>query len=172
MQDRDIFSLLGLLRHGSRPKQTMRSLAHELQIPHSSLQRSLVRLGETPAYDATRGRLNSSATMELFEHALPFVAPASLGAPTRGVPTAWAVKPLSDAIGPVGDLPPVWPSSAGEVRGRAVKPLHPAAISIAASDPWMYEMLALIDGVRVGDARVRAVARELLRERLTERERI
>lgn len=171
MEDRDIFSLLGLMRHGSKPKWTMRSLARELQIPHSSLQRSLVRLGETPVYDATRGRLNLSATMELFEHALPFVAPASLGAPTRGVPTAWAAMPLSDAIGTVGDLPPVWPSSAGEVRGRAVKPLHPAAISLAGSDPWMYEMLALVDGVRVGDARVRGVAKELLRERLTERER-
>jgi hypothetical protein len=35
----------------------------------------------------------------------------------------------------------------------------------------MYEMLALVDGVRVGDARVRGVAKELLRERLVERER-
>jgi hypothetical protein len=171
VEDRDVLSLLGLLRHGSKPKWTVRSLARELRIPHSSLQRSLARLGETPAYDAMRGRINSSATMELFEHALPFVAPASLGAPTRGVPTAWAVLPLSDAIGAVSDLPPVWPSSTGEVRGRAVKPLHPAAISLATSDPWMYEMLALVDGVRVGDARVRGVAKELLRERLDERER-
>jgi len=35
----------------------------------------------------------------------------------------------------------------------------------------MYEMLALVDGVRVGDARVRGVVKELLRERLAERER-
>lgn len=170
MDDRDVLSLLGLLRHGSKPNWTVRSLARELRVPPASLHRSLARLGETPAYDATRGRINVSATMELFEHALPFVAPASLGAPTRGVPTAWAVLPLSDAIGAVGD-PPVWPSSAGEVRGRAVQPLHPAAISLATSDPWMYEMLALVDGVRVGDARVREVAKELLRERLAERER-
>jgi hypothetical protein len=170
MEDRDILSLLGLLRHRSKTSWTVRSLAQELGVPHASLQRSLVRLGETPAYDATRGRVNSSATMDLFEHALPFVAPATLGASTRGVPTAWAVPPLSNAIGAVGDLPPVWPSSTGEVRGRAVQPLHPAAISLAASDPWMYEMLALVDGVRIGDARVQGVARQLLRERLIERE--
>jgi hypothetical protein len=172
MEDRDVLSLLGVLRHGSKPTWTVRSLARELRVPHASLQRSLVRLGETPVYDATRGRINWSATMELFEHALPFVAPASLGAPTRGVPTAWAVPPLSKAVGAHGDLPPVWPSSAGEVRGRAVKPLHPAAISLAPSDPWMYEMLALVDGVRVGDARLRGVAKELLLERLAERERM
>src|ERR1044072_1342422 len=122
MEDRDVLSLLGLLRHGSKPNWTVRSLARDLRTPHASLQRSLARLGETPAYDATRGRINLSATAELFEHALPFVAPASLGALTRGVPTAWAVHPLSDAIGAVGDLPPVWPSADGEARGRAVKP--------------------------------------------------
>jgi hypothetical protein len=65
----------------------------------------------------------------------------------------------------------VWPSSDGDVRGLAVPPLHSAAIALAVSDPWMYEMLALVDGIRVGDARVRAVASELLRERLDERER-
>ena len=34
--------------------------------------------------------------------------------------------------------------------------------------PWLYEMLALVDGVRIGDARVRGVAAELLRARLAE----
>jgi hypothetical protein len=32
----------------------------------------------------------------------------------------------------------------------------------------MYEMLALLDGVRLGDARVRGVAQKILHERLTE----
>lgn len=135
-----------------------------------TVQRSLARLDETPVYDAARRRLNRSATAEFFEHALPFVAPGSLGAPTRGVPTAWAAAPLSTAIGEAGDLPPVWPSSEGELRGREVQPVHPAAVSFAKSDPWMYEMLALVDGIRVGDARVRGIARELLRGRLAERE--
>jgi hypothetical protein len=34
----------------------------------------------------------------------------------------------------------------------------------------MYEMLALVDGIRVGDARVRGIAIELMRARLAERE--
>jgi hypothetical protein len=135
-----------------------------------TIQRSLARLDETPVYDAARRRVNRSATADFFEHALPFVAPGSLGAPTRGVPTAWAAAPLSRAIEEAGDLPPVWPSAEGELRGREVQPVHPAAVSFVKSDPWMYEMLALVDGIRVGDARVRGVAKELLRERLADGE--
>jgi hypothetical protein len=170
VRSRDVLPLLGVLRHGSDRTWTVRSLARELHLSPTAVQRSLARLGETPAYDAKRRRVNWSATMDLFGHALPFVAPAWLGEQTRGVPTAWAVPPLSDAIGAGGDLPPVWPSSDGKVRGLAVEPLDAAAISLAESDPWMYEMLALVDAVRVGDARVRGVATELLRDRLAERE--
>jgi hypothetical protein len=35
-------------------------------------------------------------------------------------------------------------------------------------DPWLYEMLALVDGIRVGDARVRGEAADLLQARLAE----
>jgi DNA-binding transcriptional MocR family regulator len=170
VRSRDVLPLLGVLRHGSDQTWTVRSLADELHLSQTAVQRSLARLGETPAYDAQHRRVNWSATMDLFGYALPFVAPASLGAQTRGVPTAWAAPPLSDALAAGGALPPVWPSSDGEVRGLAVTPLDAAALSLAASDPWMYEMLALVDGVRIGDARVRGVAKELLRDRLASRE--
>ena len=162
----DLLPLLGLLRHASDPEWTVRSLADELHLPPAAVQRSLARLGETPAYDPIRRRINHSATEELLQHALPFVAPARLGGPTRGVPTAWAAPALSRRFGPVDELPPVWPAPDGDVRGLAVEPVHPAASDLARSDPWMYEMLALLDGVRLGDARVRGVAQSLLRERL------
>jgi hypothetical protein len=64
----------------------------------------------------------------------------------------------------------VWPSPHGNLRGLAVEPLHPAAVERARSDPWMYDMLALLDGIRIGDPRVRGVARELLDQRLAQTE--
>lgn len=168
MRGNDLLPLLGLLRQTSESPWTVRSLADELHLPPAAVQRSLARLDETPAYDAVRRRVNRSATEELLRHALPFVAPARIGGLTRGVPTAWAAPALSPRFGAVDELPPVWPASKGKVRGLAVEPLHPAAVDLARSDPWMYEMLALLDGVRVGDARVRGVAQELLHERLME----
>src|SRR5438309_19054 len=80
----------------------------------------------------------------------------------RGAPV------LSDRFAPTKELPPVWPTPDGEVRGLAVEPLHLAVLELAADDPWMYDLLALIDGIRLGDARVRALARELLHERLAQ----
>jgi len=168
MQPSDLLPLLGLLRRAPDQEWTVRSLADELHLPPAAVQRSLARLDETPAYDATRRRVNRSATEELLRHALPFVAPARIGGPTRGVPTAWAAPALSGRFGPVDELPPVWPAAKGEVRGLAVEPLHPAAVNLARSDPWMYEMLALLDGIRLGDARVRGVAQKVLHRRLGE----
>jgi len=82
------------------------------------------------------------------------------------VPTAWAAAPLAEQLSDDGELPPVWPDARGELRGLAVIPLHGAAVELTRTDPWMYEMLALVDGLRIGDARVRGLATELLRRRL------
>ena len=45
-------------------------------------------------------------------------------------------------------------------------PLYPTVIQVIQSDASMYELLALVDAVRVGRARERNLAMELLRERL------
>jgi hypothetical protein len=163
----DLLVLLGLLRPAQAPDWSVRSLAAELELPQAAVQRSLARLGETPVYDAPRRRVNRTAAEELLTRAVPYVAPAKLGAPTRGRPTAWAAPPLSEHIGG-NELPPVWPEARGKTRGLAVEPLHEGALHAAREDPWLYEMLSLVDAVRIGDARVRGIAAELLHERLSE----
>ncbi len=163
----DLLVLLGLLRPALAPDWSVRSLAAELGLPQAAVQRSLARLGETPVYDPRRRRVNRTAADELLTGALPYIAPAKLGAPTRGMPTAWAAPPLSEHISG-NELPPVWPEARGTMRGLAVEPLHEGALRAARADPWLYEMLSLVDGVRIGDARVRGVAAELLHARLAE----
>ena len=163
----DLLVLLGLLKPALAPDWSVRSLAADLELPQAAVQRSLARLGETPVYDPRRRRVNRTAAEELFTRAVPYIAPAELGAPTRGMPTAWAAAPLSEHISG-NELPPVWPEARGKTRGLAVAPLHEGALRAARADPWLYGMLALIDGVRIGDARVRGVAADLLRERLSE----
>jgi hypothetical protein len=161
----DIVVLLELLR---RPAGgwTVRSLAMDLRLPSASVQRSLERLGATPAYDAGRRRVSMWGCTELFEHALRFIAPVVRGGETRGLATSWAAPPLSQHLAAVDELPLVWPDPLGEQRGLEIQPLHPAVVSLARADPEMYELLALIDGLRVGDTRTRKLAAELLRERI------
>jgi len=64
------------------------------------------------------------------------------------------------------ELPYVWPDPEGTVRGLAVKPLHESAPSVARRDKYFYELLALTDAIRVGQARVRGLAEAELRQRL------
>jgi len=54
----------------------------------------------------------------------------------------------------------------GSDRGIALEPLHESAPEIARRDPALAERLALVDALRLGDARVRGLAADLLRARL------
>jgi len=62
---------------------------------------------------------------------------------------------------------PVWPDPQGRQRGIAITPLHPAVPELARRDPELAERLALIDAIRMGDARIRGLAARLLGQRLT-----
>lgn len=64
------------------------------------------------------------------------------------------------------DLPPVWSDPEGNVRGTAVEPLHPAVPAAARADAVLYELLALVDTLRVGRARERKLAEAELIQRL------
>ena len=109
---------------------------------------------------------NARALCEFVLHGLRYVFVAELGAVTRGFPTAYAAPPLSEQITPGQDLPPVWPDPDGPVRGEACQPLYPAAVGAARRDSALYELLALVDAVRIGRARERRLAEKLLRERI------
>jgi len=50
----------------------------------------------------------------------------------------------------------------GTVRGASVEPLYEAAPATAIRNPPLYELLALVDAVRLGRAR----AKQLLRARI------
>ena len=68
----------------------------------------------------------------------------------------------------VNEPPPVWPDPEGTVRGQAVKPLYPSAVAAAGRDPQFYDLLALVDVLRLGRARERKMAEVELEKRLKE----
>lgn len=96
----------------------------------------------------------------------PYAYPPVRGELTIGVPTAHAVPPLLGSSAVVDNLPPVWPDPDGSVRGQALLPLYPGAPRAALEDPKLYELLALFDALRSGQARERDLAGRLLKERL------
>lgn len=96
----------------------------------------------------------------------PYAYPPVLGQATRGFPTSYAVPPLSEQMQASADLPPVWPHPEGTTRGQGVLPLYEQLPLAAVSDPQLYELLALFDALRIGQARERGLAKRFLEERL------
>ena len=98
-------------------------------------------------------------------HGVRYAFPAKQGSIARGIPTAHAAPPLSEKIN-LDELPPVWPDPQGTVRGVAVEPLHRNVPKAAKADALLYEVLALVDALRIGRARERSLAAEELKRRI------
>jgi DNA-binding transcriptional MocR family regulator len=161
----DVVLLLKLI--GADPGWTVRTLAEETEIPRSVVHRALGRLATAGLLDARRRRVNVSQAEEFLVHAVKYVFPAVVEGESRGVPTAWAAEPLVGHLAsPSDETPPIWPDALGHQRGLALRPLHPAVPAAARRDPALAERLALVDALRLGDARVRALAADLLSKRL------
>jgi DNA-binding transcriptional MocR family regulator len=156
-----------LLKLAGRPGDwTLRSLAAETGLARNGIHRSLQRLDEAGLYDIARRRANASQAQEFLVHGARYLFPPELGGETRGIETAWAAEPLASRLAPQSDLPPVWPHPHARQRGIALKPLHEAVPDAASRDEALRERLALVDALRLGDARLRGLAAELLAERL------
>lgn len=165
LKGEDIVLLLKLTHQS--PDWTVRSLEKETTIPRSVVQRSLKRLWEAGLFDRRRRIANISQTEEFLIHGLKYVFPGSVNGQSRGFATAWGATPLADKLAaPANEVPPVWPSAQGDTRGLALEPLHPAAVEAAKRDSVLREQLSLVDAIRIGDARIRGLAANLLTDRL------
>jgi hypothetical protein len=148
------------------PEWTYRDLAARLRVPHPLVQRALQRAGEADLYSRSRRSVHRANFEEFILYGLRFLAPARLGPVVAGIPAAWAAPPMSRLIHETGDLPPVWPTAHGHVRGHELLPLHPSAVEAVEAFPDLGELLAVIDSIRAGDVRVRQVASEQARKLL------
>ena len=92
--------------------------------------------------------------------------PPVRGEVTVGFPTAQGVEPLRSKVMFADELPPVWPHPEGTTRGTTLLPLYPKLPLAALKDPALYELLALFDALRIGQARERELVRGMLEERL------
>ena len=64
------------------------------------------------------------------------------------------------------DVVPVWPHPEGNVRGESFSPIFRSAPEAAMRDSELYRLLALVDAIRCGRVRGRALAGRVLSERL------
>ena len=99
---------------------------------------------------------------EFLVHAIRFEFPPKWVGSASGVPTAWTARPLAGLLAGSRSDAVVWPSHSGARKGRGLEPIHRAMPGYKLTNPLVYEWATVVDALRIGGARDRAVAQEAL----------
>ncbi|WP_112787791.1 hypothetical protein [Geminisphaera colitermitum] len=132
----------------------------------SEVHAAVRRLGEAHLLDPETREVRRELLRNFLIHGVPYAFPARPKEVTRGMPTAWAASVMSGKFTVAEQVPPVWPDPDGHVQGAAVRPLYSSAPGAARRDPELYALLALVDALRIGRARERALAEKEITRRL------
>lgn len=130
---------------------------------HAAVQRSAT----AGLLDLKSRRPLKAPLLEFLIHGVRYAFPAKRGSLTRGIPTSWAAPVMAQYFEQSSDIPPVWPSVEGTVKGYALEPLYSSVPKASQKDAQLYQLLSLVDAMRDGRARERKIAEnELQNSRL------
>lgn len=165
LRPQDLIVALKLALLGERPF-TYAWLATELAIASSEVHASVSRalLARLLTDESGSIRPIRAAVREFVLHGVRYAFPAVTGPMTRGTPTAHGAPIFRERF--QTEETPVWPMVNGAARGPALYPLYSNLPIAAFRDPKLYDMVSLIDALRIGAARERDFASELLDQRL------
>lgn len=163
MKPQDILLLLKIVGLNSESWKQL-PIAVSLGMSQSEVSEAVKRSKYAGLLDSKGKSVMRQALMEFLEYGIKYVFPQKPGPIVRGVPTAHSAPPLNDTI--VSNEAYVWPYAKGSVRGQSILPLYASAPSAALRDPKLHELLAMVDALRVGRSRERALALEELKRRI------
>jgi gentisate 1,2-dioxygenase len=168
MKSQDIVILLKLLLvEGSEWRYA--ALAQSLQMSSSTVFAALNRATIAGLYHKNSKTIHREALLEFLFFGLKYVFPVEVGKLVKGIPTAHSALPLSQFIVSELDIY-VWKSAYGTIRGQSIEPLYETVPQLVQTDPALYELLALTDALRVGKAREKQLAKEILTQKIMQNE--
>jgi hypothetical protein len=132
----------------------------------SEVHAAVCRLIEAQLVDPETKEVRREALRNFLVNGVAYVFPVKAKEVTRGMPTAWASPAMAGNFSASDQLPPVWPDPNGHTQGASVEPLYPSVPGAARRDAALYELLALVDAIRIGRARERSLAEKAISERL------
>ena len=138
--------------------------AVELVMSQSEVSESVARSKYAGLLDPKGKKVMRMAFMDFLEKGIRYVFPQRPGAVVRGIPTSHSAPPLNLDIQSTEDY--VWPYVKGTVRGQSIIPLYSSVPEAALKDEKLYELLALVDALRVGRAREKELALQELKTRI------
>lgn len=163
MRPQDVVVLLKIRMEEGNP-WTQTSLSKSLFMSQSEISESLARSQYARLLFEKGRKVARQPFMDLLQYGIPFMFAQQPGNIVRGIPTAHSAAPLKNAI--QSEEHYVWPYAKGSVRGQSIRPLFSAVLKAVEHDTQLYEMLALIDALRVGKVREKSMAIDLLRKKI------
>lgn len=145
---------------------TYQTLAFSLGMSSSTVFLGLERCKLAQLYEGEERKVILPAFLNLLFHGVRAVFYVVPGALTQGIPTAFSAPPLSDCFPEHSHGILIWPSSEGKVTGQTIEPLYSSVPEAVRLDPKLYELLALIDVLRLGNPKECKIAQKRLRELL------
>lgn len=165
LKPQDILVLIKLLLDTNKNPALQIHLARDLEMSQSEIANSLARLKGSRLINSDHKPVKPSVS-EFLLSGVKYVYPSAPGPITRGMPTAHSAAPLNQKVKANPQDIYVWPDPEGQISGQAISPLYKSIPAACKKDPRLYEMLALIDALRVGRAREVELAKEDLKLRI------
>lgn len=164
MRPQDIVILLKIL---SMKKEDWyyADLAHSLKISASEVSEALNRCKIARLIDSKKRKVHTNSLYEFLSYGLKYVFPAEPGPIVKGIPTAHSASPVNKHIS-LGKETYVWPYAKGTKRGQAIEPLYRTIPEIAHEDKLFYELLVIVDTIRIGRVREIKFATKELENRI------
>lgn len=150
MKSQDIIVILqiALLQE---TKWSYKLLSQKTFISPMQCHRSIRRLDDVHLFNMQFNKINYPNLIEFLIHGFKYNFPGKIEGKALGVPTAYSSPIFSNHI--VSNESIVWPSKEGQKEGAALEPIHEVVPKIALSNPKMYDMLSLLDALRIGRIR-------------------
>lgn len=163
LKSQDIVILMKIIALGQQSFYH-HTIAQDLGMSQSEVSQSLNRSKYAGLIDSSKKKVNRIAFIEFVAHGLSYAFPQQPGALVRGILTAHSAAPLNKIIH--SNEKYVWPYAKGLDRGQAIEPMYPTVVEASLKDHELYELLTLIDALRVGRAREKELARRELEKRI------
>lgn len=164
MRPQDIVVLLKIISIGDDKWRNI-DIANAIGISPSEVSEALNRCKIAKLIDNKKKKVNANSLTEFLVYGLKYVFPTEPGAIVKGTPTAHSASPIKDHISSDMDVY-VWANAKGTHRGQAINPLYKTIPQIVLEDRMFYELLAIVDTIRVGRAREIQIAITELNKRL------
>ena len=164
MKPQDIVILLKKLTFEGK-ELSCRGLAASLGISASSVSESLERCKKAQLVDRHKKKVNVLALQEFLIHGIAYVFPVEAGRVGRGMPTHVSASPIQEHLAN-GTESYVWHYAKGTARGQQIEPLYPTVPEAAMRDEELYQLLVIVDALRMGRVREKEIAIDELTKRI------